>query len=53
VVANRYREDMHRAGAKCFCSGFAVAVPEGGGPIVVRRALDGAVLPMAAEAQAA
>ena len=47
VVANRYREDLHKAGNQGFCSGFAVAVPEGGGAIVVRRALDGAVLPEA------
>jgi hypothetical protein len=47
MVANRYREDLHRVGAQGFCNSFAVAVPEGNGPVVVRRALDGAVLPMA------
>lgn len=45
VVANRYRAELRAAGDGRFCSGFVVAVPEG--DIVIRRALDGAVLPMA------
>lgn len=53
VVANRYRADLRAAGDGRFCHGFAVALPEGGAEIVVRRALDGLVLPMAGAALAA
>jgi Hint domain len=47
VVANRYRAELRAAGDGRFCSGFVVAVPEERTDITVRRALDGAVLPMA------
>ena len=54
VVANRYRADLRAAGDERFCHGFAVALPGGvGGDIIIRRALDGAVLEKAASAKAA
>ena len=52
VVANRYRADLRAAGLGSGCHGFVVALPEADGEITLRRALDGAVLQMAA-AQAA
>jgi hypothetical protein len=42
-----YRAELRAAGDGRFSHGFAVALPEGAGDIVVRRALDGAVRPMA------
>ena len=48
VPANRYRADLRAAGHGNGCYGFAVVLPEGAGAITVRRALDGAVLPLAA-----
>jgi hypothetical protein len=54
VAANRYRADLCAAGLGSGCHGFVLALPEGGaGEIIVRRALDGAVLPMAETALAA
>ena len=53
VVANRYRPELRAAGDNRFRHGFAVALPAGASDITVRRALDGAVLPMVAEAKAA
>jgi len=53
IIANRYRPELRAAGNDKFCHGFAVALSEGGGEIKVRRALDGAVLPMVAKAQVA
>lgn len=54
VVANRYRADLRVRGLGKGCHGFAVALPEGfAGEIMVRRALDGAVLALVEAAQAA
>ena len=53
VVANRYRADLAAAGLGSGCHAFAVALPEGPGEIMIRRALDGAVLPLAETALAA
>lgn len=50
VVANRHRPELRAAGDDRFRQGFAVVLPEGVGEIVVRRALDGEVLPMAGAA---
>ena len=52
--ANRYRADLRVRGLGKGCHGFAVALPEGfAGEIIVRRALDGAVLALVEAAQAA
>jgi hypothetical protein len=48
AVANRYRADLRAAGLGSGCHGFALALPDGAGDIVLRRALDGAILPRAA-----
>ena len=54
VVANRYRPDFYARGLGSGCHGFVLLLPEGEqGEITVRRALDGAVLPMAGAALAA
>jgi hypothetical protein len=54
VVANRYRPDLRAARRGSFCHGFALALPEAGaGTITVRRALDGAILPLVQAARAA
>jgi hypothetical protein len=53
VVANRYRPELRAAGLGSGCHGFIFAVPEADGELVLRRALDGAVLPMCLAAVAA
>ncbi len=51
-VANSYRPELCFTGAGRGCNGFAVALPDAGG-IVIRRALDGAILPLKDRALAA
>jgi hypothetical protein len=46
LPANRYRPDLDRAGLAGGRCGFSVRLP-GRGPVQVRRAADGAVLPIA------
>lgn len=54
VVANRYRADVREAGFGSGCHGFTVALPGVDlGAITVRRALDGAELPLGGAALAA
>lgn len=53
VVANRYRADLRAAGLGSGCHGFAFALPDGGGEITLRRAVDGCILPRVAGALAA
>lgn len=54
VLANLYRADLRRAGLGSGCHGFELILPAGvKGPISIRRALDGALLPFTKAALAA
>ncbi len=54
VLANLYRADLRRAGLGSGCHGFEIALPAGTrGPISVRRAQNGMVLPFTQAALAA
>ncbi|MBB5373128.1 NF038122 family metalloprotease [Acidocella aromatica] len=54
VLANLYRADLRRAGLGSGCHGFELILPAGvEGPITIRRALDGALLPFTEAALAA
>jgi hypothetical protein len=44
LLANRYREDLRRAGLGSGCHGFDVALPVPPGEVTIRRVPDGAVL---------
>jgi len=55
VLANRYRDDLKRAGLGGGCHSFAFTPPDGAeltaGSVEVRRSLDGATLPLSAHAK--
>ena len=55
VLANRYREDLKRAGMGSGCHSFKFTVPDGiaftPDFVAVKRSLDGKVLPQSAHAK--
>ncbi len=55
VLANRYREDLKRAGVGNGCHSFRFAVPDGvalaPNSVAVQRSLDGKVLPRSVQAK--